>query len=81
MIPITSTAQALEIGRSAKLCEIYELAEARRENLIAVHRAKNLLNTVTGSTRKRIAQIGIDYAFRVQMCDEAIRAFFDKDRN
>lgn len=81
MIPITSIEQAIEIGRNAKLCDIYVLAESRRENLIAVHRAKQLLNSVTGPTFKRIAQIRIDYAFRVQMCDEAIQAFFEKSQN
>ena len=81
MIPISTTEQALEIGRYATLEDVRALAQSRRDCLERYESARKAAQETAGEERKRFFQIASDLATKAQLFREAIESYLGQIRN
>lgn len=81
MIPISTTEQALEIGKCATLEDIRAFAKSRRECLELCESARKAARDATDEERKRFFLIASDFATKAQLFREATLSYLDRIRN
>ncbi len=80
MIPLSTTQQALELGGRLKLCEAYQLIQARKDALKKSAYALSVMRTFDRQD-KEYKQFYNHYATEGQLYREAIQAFLGTVKN
>ncbi len=83
MIPITTSEQAIEVGSHLRLCEAYQLLQARKNALKKSAYALSIMRTFDRQDKeyKQFFNLASHYATEAQLYREAIQAFLGTVKN